>query len=307
MVEPGLFSDGASPLDLPVQEVRIHCVPERPIGFPPRPGATPGTTLAGAFKSAVHAIQPDSWLLPQLLSVLRHNRMPVAVLRAPDLEPGSTVGAFTLVLRLRGRRALRLTHIAEQALLHMGKQGLLIEGGAVPFAVLEAEPSRIATLEELAGLWPQALLRRALLEFATPTLLAGKARVPPEWLTPAGFPLARLVGNFAYELAALDLADRGAAVEREECEELCGQARDHVAGAIGENLKVVRCDLRTMDMGTRRSASNGRNFPQHGLMGTILVEGDFVDSLPWLYAWAYMGAGQATGMGYGWMRLWMGE
>ena len=120
-------------------------------------------------------------------------------------------------------------------------------------------------------------------------------------------PLANLLGNVAYELAAWDMEDRSpdAALDRQTRHDLARRAL-YAAQAAAGRLRLVRSKLHPVDLGMRTAKTDGRTFPLQGFQGLAELEGPVAEVLPWLLALSLGGGGQKRAMGCGNVRLWLG-
>jgi hypothetical protein len=329
-----LYDPLTDPLELPVQALTLTCRAERPLLFGRHGGATPGTTLWGAFGDALldtacvrglngapgcgdaagECLAPDHcpgrWLykpraedrhpaLPKPVS--RHLARPV-LLSAPDLETGRPVADFRLDAVLWGRQAIARRAVVEDALRRMAARGLQPAGEAgptVPFRIedLRAEPP--ATLAERLAASPEVPPPGLRLVFETPFMLEKNDRkAGPEQLS-----LADLLGGCAYDLAVWDLADREAGPDLPKPRHKLGLDARDAARRAAEALRPVGGELATVDVGFRVSRHNGHGFPLRGFVGYADFLGDAGAARPWLLALALVGGGEKRPWGFGRVRV----
>jgi hypothetical protein len=186
------------PFELPVQKWLAYCVTERPLFLPPRQGSTPGTTLAGAFGTALwstvcshnntpagacntlqetgepRCMDPSNCILPWLYkpysSTHRRNFARPVLLRAVALEGTAPVEVFSLEVTLWGRHAIGAKAAVKETLNKMGELGLNGEKGQVRFSVSKIETAPSLTLAQRIERLPSAQSQSVLLEFQTPFL-----------------------------------------------------------------------------------------------------------------------------------------
>lgn len=331
-----MYDPSTDPLELPVQILTADCRAEAPLIFPRHSGATPGTTLNGAFGNVIwdagcarrrqdlpacnheqdRCQQPEhcpvAWLYKPYSQAHRRTLTRPVLFQAPALETGEPVATFKLHVTLWGRQAVHLRATIEAALRAMGQRGLGPDGARVPFVVagIEADPPRTLA-ERAATLTAANRWREALLVFETPflhreTVAMESGQREKLFLAGGALPLAAILGNRAYDLAAWDMEDR----ERDELDaparhDLARQAR-RMAEALAETLHLTTCDLRPVSLGARLSKTDGRAFPLRGFIGQARLVGDLNPVLPWLLALALGGGGQKRAMGFGVVRLWLG-
>jgi hypothetical protein len=328
------YNPCVAPLDLPTQELTVRCQAEQPLYLPPRAGATPGTTLWGAFGEVLltHACVrharglgacidqgapclasqycPVPWLYKPYSRIHRRNLTRPVLLRARALEGQTPVMAFDIEVILWGRHAIAAKEVIEQVIQAMGQAGLEVEGERVCFQVTEIEAAPPLTLAERAAAIRTSAWHEALLVFETPFLHREKVEIEPgvsKKLFMAGglLPLAEIIGNCAYELAAWDMEDRelGESLDREMRHSLCRQAREAARQAVN-GLHITHCNLTPVSMGSRYSNQNGRYFPLMGFTGQVELQGPLEAALPWLLVLALGSGGQKRSMGFGRVQLW---
>jgi hypothetical protein len=331
-----MYDPLTDPLELPVQILTADCRAGAPLIFPRHAGATPGTTLNGAFGNVIwevaclrqrrglpacnhqgdHCQQPEhcpvTWLYKPYSQVHRRTLTRPVLLQAPALETGEPVAAFELRVTLWGRQAVHWRATVEAALRAMGRRGLGPDGARVPFVVagIDADPPRTLA-ERAATLTAAHRWREALLVFETPflhreTVAMESGQREKLFLAGGALPLAALLGNRAYDLAAWDMEDRELGeLDATARHDLARQAR-RAAEALAESLRVTACDLRPVSLGARLSKTDGNPFPLRGFIGQARITGDLNPVLPWLLALALGGGGQKRAMGFGVVRLWLG-
>ncbi|MEK8020260.1 MAG: hypothetical protein VSS75_025590 [Candidatus Parabeggiatoa sp.] len=189
------------PLELPVQKLLVQCVTDRPLFFPPRQGSTPGTSLAGAYGTALwaavcsclkteagscnkssskepHCQAPNEcfvpWLYKPYSTVHRRNFARPVLLRSAELENMEPLNAFTLEVTLWGRQAISALEAVKETLKKMGELGLSTEGMIVHFMLTQVQEGPILTLAEQLQAQPPA--SSILLEFQTPFYIKKKTR-----------------------------------------------------------------------------------------------------------------------------------
>ena len=331
-----MYDPSIDPLELPVQTLTVDCRAGAPLTFPRHAGATAGTTFNGAFGNAIWEVGcarrlqglpacnhgqdrcqqptycPVPWLYKPYSQIHRRNFTRPVLFQTPDLETGEPVTAFRLQLTLWGRQALHLRATVEAALHTMGQRGLRSGGTRVPFVVTGIEADAARTLAERAAILTAAKhWREALLVFETPflhreTVTMESGQREKLFLAGGALPLAAILGNRAYDLAAWDMEDR----ERDDLDavarhNLARQSR-RTAEALTESLCITTCDLQPVDLGARLSKTDGNAFPLHGFIGQAHITGDLNPAMPWLLALALGGGGQKRAMGFGIVRLWLG-
>lgn len=327
---PALYDPLTDPFHLPVQTLRIDCEADRPLWFPPRAGATPGTTLWGAFGDALLAeacvraradlggcgdaagtcLSPEAcplrWLYKPWSDAHSRTMARPVLLRAVDLEREQGRRAFRLEATLWGRKAIAARPLIERTLRRMGERGLRPGGDAaapVPFRLISMAAEPPATLAERAAARPAGLGRVALV-FETPYLLKRLRGMPPEaWPGGAAVTLAEVLGNAAYELAAWDMEDRElSAAAAKSRHRLCLDARDAARAAAGR-LAWVDGELFPAEVGPRLSRSNAHAFPLRGFVGYAEYAGEGEAAWPWLLALALGGGGEKRPWGFGRVRV----
>ena len=328
------------PLELPVQRLTLHCLPAAPLQLRPRPGSTPGTLFYGAFGVALwdcvcarrrrglaacnqgpegvqpHCLEPQSCTLPWLFkpySAVQHRTMTRPVLlRAPELETGQPVTAFTLQLTLWGRQAIAARQAVLDTIASLGATGLDVAGMRLPFTLAEAHAGPVQTLAERAAALAGQPWQRLLLQFVTPFLHRESVQLDAErrirlFMAGGLLPLDAILGNVAYELAAWDMEDResGETLDRENRHHLARQSRE-AARQAAQELYLSRCELHPVDVGERFSRSSGGAYPLQGFQGEVELAGPVAVALPWLLALILGGGGQKRAMGFGVVCGWLG-
>ncbi|MCP4697223.1 MAG: hypothetical protein GY862_10280 [Gammaproteobacteria bacterium] len=319
----------AHPLELPVQKLYVRCMAEQPVYLPPREGATPGTTLAGIFGSALGAVAclrrdsgscfngniadpqcaspaecPVVWLYKPYSAVHRRAFSRPVLLRAPALESMLPVENFTLEVTLWGRQAIAARETTVRVLHEMGQSGLNGVSGNVKFAVQDIETEPALTLaQRLENLPPS---RSLLLEFQTPFLHQEKdLRGKRYFHNGQVLPLAGILGNTAYTLTAWDMEDRkfGEALDGKARHSLARDSRDNAYEAA-QHIQIMRADLAPADIGKRISRGNRHRYPLQGFVGLTELAGDLASAMPWLLALSLAGGGQQRAAGFGSVRIW---
>ena len=236
------------PFELPIQQLRLHCRLAEPLHLEPRPGSTPGTSLAGVFghalwdtqcrrlqrgdhpchrepstldpsgRSAACCHEPEHCAVRWLHGGKQLNNLPRPILlHAPELEENRPVDAFTLHLTLWGRQALALTGPILQSLDAAGERGIIGPGEyPIPFAVETLEEDPVLSLAERLAPLQQVAWRGALLRFVTlfrhketvTVIERGRSISRKLYFARGELPLAKMLGNVAYQLAAWDMQDR---------------------------------------------------------------------------------------------------
>ncbi|MEN8218462.1 MAG: hypothetical protein ABFS56_19255 [Pseudomonadota bacterium] len=321
------------PFELPVQKLFAYCVTERPLFLPPRQGSTPGTTLAGAFGTALwpsvclysntpagacNTLQEtdgprchDSsecilpWLYKPYSKIHRRNFARPVLLRALELEGAAPVEVFTLEVTLWGRHAIGAQGAVKDTLSKMGELGLNDEHGPVRFSVTKIETEPSLTLGQRIERLPS--VQSVLLEFKTPFLhqeKVGEGR--RRFHMSQELPIVGMLGNVAYNLAAWDMEDRelGEALDAKARHSLARDARD-AAWEAAEGLVVVRTHLSPVEIGERYSRGNKQTMLLKGFVGLAELGGDLKTALPWLLGLALAGGGQKRAMGFGSVRMWL--
>ncbi|MCP4696726.1 MAG: hypothetical protein GY862_07745 [Gammaproteobacteria bacterium] len=318
------------PFELPVQILQAHCIAEQPFYLPPRPGVTPGTTLSGAFGAALwssvcccrkqpvnpclneegaepccrHPEQcPVPWLYKPYSEVHRRGFTRPVLFRSDALEELRAVTEFDLRVTLWGRHAIDAVEDVKAALRRMGELGLSREGERVRFHIEQFSETPGLTLTQRV-----ALLHRngnVMLEFHTPFLHQMKNNGIRHFHTRPELPLADILGNAAYTLAAWDIEDRALkeSLDKKIRHNLSRDSRD-AARAAGESLTIRRAELTPVELGERFSRSTGQNVPLYGFIGQAELTGDLDAAMPWLLTLALAGGGQKRALGFGGVRMW---
>lgn len=320
------------PLELPVQKLIAYCITNRPFFLPPREGSTPGTTIAGAFGTALwdavcpyndtpagacNVIQthkpychnPSACLVPWLYKpyskVHRRNFARPVLLRAAELEDDKPVDNFTLEITLWGRHAIEALEAVKDTVIKMGELGLNRGEKQVHFEVTKFETAPGLTLAQRIENLPS--VQSILLEFQTPFVHQEKDQQgKPYFHTTQDLPIIGILGNIAYNLVAWDIEDRELG-EQLDCKARHGLARDarDVAWQAAEKLIVRRTHLSPVEMGERLSRSSQRFMSIQGFVGLAELGGDLQPALPWLLTLALAGGGQKRAMGFGTVKMWL--
>lgn len=327
--------DRRAPLPpLPVQTLRFACASSGAIELPHRPGTSAGTTLAGAFGDALLEVtcarareglavceyddggsdgcaDPARCRAPRLLrprsAIHQHDFARPVFLRAPQLELGEPVREFELEVLLWGRRAVRSARTVQVAVQRMSRRGLLVNGRA---RKLRATLTTTDTAREVADTAPALPpgTERVQLRFETPVILGDEPAHEPRPLTrgEARERLIDLFGNAAYELAAWNLedADEGEPGQRSDRDRPANALRATTRETVSA-LDVQHAHLHFVELGTRRSRSNRRRYPLHGLTGCADLVGDLAPVWPLLHALTLGRLGQKRSMGFGTAQLWL--
>ncbi|MEO5347533.1 MAG: CRISPR system precrRNA processing endoribonuclease RAMP protein Cas6 [Magnetococcus sp. YQC-9] len=329
------------PFDLPTQTLTFQCQLERPILFHFRQdGATPGTTLAGAFGTALLQVgclrqrsgQPrclgisgeEGFFCPEFADCAFHwlfkpyflhqNRSPgrPVRLRAPQLETGNPVQNFSLEVALWGRHAVASREVVTDAIRLMGDNGLNHAGEPIRFRLLDQQVMPISTFQQEIERLSTVVWQKALLVFESPLLMQSRATDADGASTrvttnSASFRLESLLGNAAYEIMAWHLEEHPSNehANREVRHALCRNQRQAAVQALHASIDDWQPRLVPIDLGQRISRSNGRRFPIRGLLGHVELTGRINDLLPWLVLLEWLGGGQKRSMGFGATRLWL--
>jgi hypothetical protein len=318
------------PFELPVQKILAHCITDKPIFLPPHEGSTPGTTLAGAFGSALwsticpnkppcnrqqkkgslHCQKPNNCILPWLYKpyseVQHRNFARPVLLRAAELESIESVEHFTLEVTLWGRKAIAAQQEVIATLKKMGELGLNSEKNQVYFAIAKIETNPALTLAQRIQTLPEKP-DSILLEFQTPFLHQEKTPKGKRYFhTQPNLPIVSILGNVAYNLVAWDIEDRsiGEELDQKQRHSLARDARD-IAWQAGEGLSIVRTHLSPVSIGTRFSRTNRQNMSLEGFVGLVELTGELEAAMPWLQALALIGGGQKRAMGFGVVQMWL--
>lgn len=326
-----LYEPLNDPLELPVQRLTLHCRAERPLRFPEQEGSTPGTTLSGAFGVALwqtacarrrHGYTPCRgeqcaapfacpvpWLYKPYSSIHQRNMTRPVLLAAPALELERPVVEFQLHITLWGRRAIAHRDMVLEVLHNMA---LGPSDRRTRFAIHGIEGDEAASIAERTLPFTAVTDTRVLLRFETPfrhgetvtlieTLPDGSRIEHKKRLFLAGgeLPLAKLLGNVAYELAAWDMEDRELGDEldqrqRHALARLARQAAEEAAAGI-----TVHSSLIPVGKGRRYSKSGGGFYDLDGFAGEAMLGGDLDPALPWLVALSLGSGGQKRAMGFG--------
>ena len=330
----------ADPFDLLTQTLVFRCVAEAPLHFRlEREGATVGTTLAGAFGTALmqvgcarqrqghprclgmsrgdfhcpeHDHSPFHWLFkPYSITHRRTLGRPVR-LRAPRLEEDAPVREFDLEVALWGRHAVAAREVVAEAVQVMGGNGLNHNGQPVRFRLLDRQSGPSTTLQQEVDRLSGPSWRQALLIFETPLLMqsrttdeqgnSSRSHAGAESFRPAA-----LFGNAAYELMAwhLEEGNDGTVSDGAARHALCRTMRRSAEEAVTTSVQHLENRLFSLDVGQRQSRSNGRRFPMLGLLGHLELTGRIDAMVPWLVVLERLGGGQRRGMGFGAVRFWL--
>lgn len=311
------------PFELPVQKLRVHCVTDRPLFFPAHSGSTPGTTLSGAFGSALweavclnhcqtsskepQCQHPEKckvpWLYKPYSKIHCRNFARPVLLRAIALEESEPVEVFILEVTLWGRHAIAALHDVTKTLHKMGELGLKAENKVVHFQITKIETQPSISLAQRIQTLP--LAHSVLLEFQTPFLHQEKNKEGKrQFYLDQSLPIVNILGNAAYNLVAWDIEDRGLLLDRAMRHNLARDARD-VARDSAKEILHQRSHLSSVDIGTRYSRSNQQEMSLQGFVGLVELTGNIKSSLPWLLVLTLAGGGQKRAMGFGTVRLWL--
>lgn len=314
------------PFDLPVQTLRFDCAAERPLQFSTHSGATPGTTLWGAFGDALLAqccirrengrsdcgdaaggclaqdLCPGRWLYkPRSILQNRDLARPV-LLHSRDLEQDCPVQEFRIDAILWGRHAIAALELVCDLLHHMGEQGLKPEqdfAEPVRFQIGEIRAETPGTLADRAASLLPFQPKRFRLTFETPFLGEKKRKDPAGGL----FSLADILGGCAFDLAAWDLEDRELGPDLPKPRhKLCLDARD-AARQAAESVRPLGGELAWCDTGKRISRTNNSTFRLQGFVGQAEFSGYCAPILPWLTALSLGGGGAKRPWGFGRVRV----
>jgi len=316
-----------SPLELPVQVLKLHCLAHQPIFWTAQAGSTPSTTLAGSFGQVVwqlcaqgvnHCEQqrgdtlycqqgqacPVHWLYKPFSSVHRRDFARPVFLYSPTLiQAESEVSSFELEMILWGRHAVAAQAQVLQVVQAMGQQGLRCENQLIPFSVIETITEPVASLGERLARWHG--VQRMLLEFITPLVLKRRdGETRQNYTLEEGLPLSDVLANVAYEWVAWDLEDRLSELDKTERHQLACTARD-ATRQIAAGLTVNRLHWQQEDLGTRFSRSNRHVYDVSGFVGLAEIGGDVWTAAPWLLALCLAGGGQRRALGFGTVRAWL--
>lgn len=327
-----------SPFELPVQILSLACRADRPLRFDRRGGATPGTSLWGAFGEALleivcvrareggagcgdgvgECLAPGEchgrWLYKPRAED-RHPALPKPVSRqlarpvllaAPALETGEPVEAFHIEAILWGRQAIARRGVVEQTLRRMAERGLQpagTSGPTVPFRIEALRGDPPATLAERLADRPEAPPGFRLV-FETPCMLEKHHHKAG----PAELSLSDILGGCAYDLAVWDMEDRQSGPDLPKPRHKFGLDARDAARQAAEALRPVGGALWPVDVGFRVSRKNGHSFPLQGFVGYVDFIGECAAALPWLLALALAGGGEKRPWGFGRVRVvWVEE
>ena len=318
------------PFELPIQKLLAHCITDKPIYLPPHEGSTPGTTLAGAFGSALWStICPNNpacykqqksghpvckkhkdcvlpWLYKPYSEIQHRNFARPVLLRAAELESIEPVERFTLEVTLWGRHAIAAKQEVIATLKQMGNLGLNSENRKVYFSIAQIETAPALTLTEQIQKLPKKP-QSVLLEFQTPFLHQEKTpKGKRNFHTQANIPIVNILGNVAYNLVAWDIEDRdlGEKLDKQKRHNLARDARD-VAWQAGEKLTIVRTHISPVSIGERVSRGNRQTMLLEGFVGLVELSGELETAMPWLQTLALIGGGQKRAMGFGTVQMWL--
>ena len=330
----------SNPFQLPIQTLTFHCQAERSLHFRPgQEGATPGTTLAGAFGEALIRVActrhrngtprclgmsrgdfvcpegdacPFPWLFKPYSRIHRRSLGRPLRLRAPELEEDRPVQAFRLQVSLWSQHALAVIEVVAEAVQTMGNNGLNHDGRPVRFRLLDQQVTLPSTFRQRIDALSGPLWHHALLILETP-LLVQKRTTDGRGSSRTGtdvdaFRLESLLGNCAYELMAWHLEERGDgnAFDSTTRHALCRNARRSAGETVQANVHRMHNRLFQIDLGSRISRSNRQKYPLNdGLMGHLELTGGINLLLPWLVVLEQFGGGQRRSMGFGAVRLWL--
>ena len=323
------------PLELPVQQLTVQCRAGQPLYFAPHNGSTPGTTLYGAFGNAVWASackrgkdyqtlcnynppecsQPEKCIIPWLFkpysTVQRRTLARPVLIQAPALEQMQPVESFNLQVTLWGRHAIQAHDTVITTLAEMGRVGLQDSSDRrIGYAIEHIDTEDFFTLGQRLEALQNTYWQQALLRFRTPFLhrepvVQDDGKREKLFFAAGELPLAKILGNIAYELVAWDLEDRGPHGDTDSSRhDLARQARYAAQESVAEI--AVNADLQPVRIGQRRSKSNGHAFFIEGFVGDVELSGDINAALPWLLTLSLMGGGQKRAMGFGSVGFWLG-
>ena len=272
--------------DLPTRRLLLTAEAAEPIALPARAGATVGTTLHGVLGPGLRATCPDhhpgctcalAVLSPRRCGVLLRDITPGLRCHAEALEQGAAA-TFTLDLRLLGAAAAHAGQVVD-AWEEAGRLGLITPAGAMPFVLTEVDLGPPLPLHTTAG-------APVPLRLASPAI----SRRPLD--SAAAFTHA--VGEAAYDAVAFALFEAAPPLDRPARDALASSAR---AAATAE-APTGRCELRQVDLGLRRSRSNGHSFPLRGWMGDVALQSP-PGTWPWWALTRWFGVGQDRALGFG--------
>ena len=296
-----------SPLELPVNIMRISCRPQEPVRFIDAPGSTPVSLWRGAMGEAMKkAGCPKDIISPHSKAHKRDFPRPVRIeLKSPYY---TWLETFELELTLWGRRAQRsLDHVMEAVQL-MGEEGILLEGNKKKFGVEKISPFLSGTLGELSeNLFPDSA-SMVLLELITPYMFyvkeqAGRGgRHAMEFAE--DFPLKDAMERTAFQAAAWDMEDRGMeGADRKELDRI-SKCAEHQAGEDASRVEVIKSFLLPYHGGSRYSKRSKGDFELKGVFGYVVLEGPIKPLQPWLAVMEYWGGGQKISFGFGRAKVW---
>ncbi|MCK5720745.1 MAG: hypothetical protein KAH84_12470 [Thiomargarita sp.] len=316
------------PFELPVQKLIVYCVTDESFYLEPHEGSTPGTTLSGAYGTALwstvcynrfnnpclrHQKNPECktpekcvlpWLYKPYSKVQHRNFTRPVLFYSPELEGTKPVNAFTIEITLWGRHAITYQNMVKETLEKMGRFGLNNQGISIPFKIVDIKTMPNLTLMDRIEKLPKT--SSVLLEFQTPFLHAGNSKNRHEFHTDDKLPIANILGNIAYDLVAWDMEDRdlGETLDSKMRHNLARDARD-AAWEAGEKLTVLRTHLSPITIGKRYSRGNKNNMLIEGFIGLAELTDNLKNALPWLLVLSLSGGGQKRAMGFGSVRLWL--
>ncbi len=288
----------ATPFEIPLCTVTATLRLARPWTLPPTPSTSPTTSLRGLVGDVL-ASAPD---LASLSARFKHpptrlyqkGLLPSFVVYAETTGDPSTVGLRAL---LRGHGAPALVEMLGVALDRAGRVGLehrernASQEHRISFSLHELDADHRDAASRIRERLPAVAPSRALVEFLTP------CNATP--LTPAD-----IAGNLACGLVKLHLAlsDEGARSKR-DVDADADAARDAARAAFA-HVTVTRSAMYEAPRGQRYSGETGEVFSLGGRLGTLTLEGDLTDALPWLLLMELHGVGGNTAFGMGRFRLW---
>lgn len=300
---------------------RVQCHLERPWQPGQHTGATLGTTVRGAFKSAFlrvgclraaacgvcAGVEKDSSrcgdssrcavprIYPPWSASLGRNPSP-AIRRWPRVRGPQDLEVSVV---LWGERACEHSKVVWRAFDEMGHVGLRDSRGKVRHRSEVAELFSGALHDWLAhDAGRVGIVGKQDLAFELAEPSTGDERQPPT--------AASVLSALAQDLALwrLEESGRSAFMAKYEGADAVAENAGRVASSTLNGVRVQPMDLRWVVVGDRYSTGNGRAIHLAGWKGFFRLRGDLTTALPWLQTLALRGAGGRTDFGLGEVRIW---
>lgn len=277
-------------MQLSVLDARMEF--ERPWPLPPRPSATPVTSLRGTLGKTTAEVDHFR-VLNELLrkTPSRYHAGQILPAITLQIERGTEANSYRLRVLFRGTQARENIGVFYDALCHAGTRGLLHAGKPLRFKVHEDRFTKTNCLD-----W----VRRRLPTSRSPTEAVVKLKTPCH---APSFAPRDLVGNMACSLAKLEhTLQNDPSATKNDIDADADTARN-VAREAFANVVEVRRQLHRGPKGERASGETGHIIPLHGVYGTITLGGDLQKTLPWLILAELHGLGRHTAFGMGQVQI----